>query len=177
MHLSHVTKFIIRSSLLLISLAVLGFAFIYISNNVRAARNELSKRVTEISLLEKNQTNLGRMSDLLQQRNTDIERLMTLAVNRDRPLQFIERTEQIGHITRTLLALSIDEARSTAESLVFRAIIDGNETSVRNMLRLIEALPYQITIENLSFQQEHGQDIASSKPNAHLNITMRVNAQ
>lgn len=158
-------------------MATLGFVFVYISNNMHEARAELSKTVTEISLMEKDQIHLAYMSDLLKDRNADVVRLMALAVNRDRPLQFIERIEKIGHITNTVLALNIDEAKSTPESLMFHAIIDGTDTSIRNMLRLIEAFPYQITIENLSFQRELNQDTASLKPDAHLKITMRVNAQ
>ena len=175
--MSSSTRLIIISSILLISIVTLSFIFIYISNNVRRAYANLGKTVTEISLIEKNQINLGRISDLLAERHTDVRRLTALLVNRDRPLQFIERIEKIGHLTNTILALNIDETKSTPESLMFRVVIDGSEISVRNMLRLIEALPYRITIENLSFQRELNQDTSSLKPSSHLNITMKVNAQ
>ena len=177
MRISPFVTFIITGSVLLVIIAILGFIFIYISNNVSSTRNELGRTVTEISLMEENQTRLTRMSDLLQERKSDITRLTNLSVNRDRPLQFIERIEQIGHLTNTILSLNIDEARGTSESLMFRASIDGSETGVRNMLRLIEALPYQITIENMAFQREPNLDAASLKPNSHLNISMRVKAQ
>ncbi|MDP3769395.1 MAG: hypothetical protein Q8R40_00465 [bacterium] len=177
MRISPFTKFIVKSSLLLIAIALLGFTFMYLSNNVLKSRAELGNTVTQISSIEKNQARLVRTSDLLNKRSADIARLTALSVNRDRPLQFIERMEQIGRITNTVLSLNIDETKSTAESLMFRLVIDGTDTSVRKMLRLIEALPYQITIENLSFQKDINQDPASLKPGSHLNIVMKVKAQ
>ena len=176
MRLTPFIKFTLTSALSAFSIATLGFIFFAVARNVQESRNNLNTIVSNITSSEKDRDRIIHISDLLKDRAQDINRLTSLSVNRARPLQFIERIEEIGHVTNTILALSVDEAKGDANSLIFRATIDGTEASVRSALRLIEALPYQLAIENFSFQRDSGQQV-SLKPPAHLTIAMRIKTQ
>ena len=87
----------------------------------------------------------------------------------------------MAHLTNTKIALAVSETKGSADSLSFSATLEGSEKSVRTMLALIQILPYQITIDNISFQQDIP-NAADSTQGSTFSITrlilaMRVKTQ
>ena len=161
--------------------AALIFAFIVISNNVRRYHDTLEMAVTDISLGEKDFNQMKTIADLIKNRDADIQRIEHIAVDHERPLQFIETMEQIAHISSIKVALAVDETGRDPQSLVFRATLEGSRQGVRTMLALIEQLPYQINIEHISFQQNVPDTFTKSQTDSsaltHLLLVMKIKTQ
>ncbi len=181
MRISSLQKFIITSTLSFATIAVLLFLLTMVSHNVQNYRDTLTTTVNNIAADEKDFDRLTKISDVLKNRDSDIQRLGSIAVNRQRPLKFIETIEQMGHLTNTKISLGINETRGSMDFIFFGITIEGNKVNVRTMLALIQALPYQIAIENMSFQQgtagtqNYGE--SSSQSMTRLILTMRVKTQ
>lgn len=154
MRISPFKKLIAASAVSPAAIAGLLFIFITISNNMRNYRATLATTVTEITSGEKDFDRLNKISDLLKNRKSDIGRLQGISIDRARPLTFIETIEQIGHATNVNVSLGVTELKGNSDSLFFGATLEGTEKSVRTMLALIQTLPYQITIESITFQQD-----------------------
>lgn len=154
MRMSPLKKIIIISLVSSAAIAGLLFILIIISGNVQNYRDTLAATDAKIATGEKDFDRLAKISDLLKNRQADIGRLQAITIDRQRPLVFIEAIEQIAHVTNTKIALAVNETKASADSLSFGATLEGSEKNVRTMLALIQTLPYQITIDNISFQRD-----------------------
>ncbi|GEM_PF-3489178 len=162
-------------------IATLLFLFIVISNNVQQYHNTLETAVTNILLGEENFNHMKKIADLIKKRDRDIQRIAYIAIDHKRPLQFIETMEQISHISNVKITLTADETAGDSQSLIFRAALQGSKQGVRTMLAFIQQLPYQINIQNISFQQDTintaGAVQTSSSAITQLLLTMKVKTQ
>ena len=174
-------KLIAASIVSLAGSAGLLFIFITASDNVQNHRKALATTVTKLTSGEKDFDRLNRISDLLKNRQSDIKRLQGIAVERARPLAFIETIEQIGHLTKVKVSLGVDEIKGSGDSLFFGATLEGTEKSVRTMLALINALPYQIAIESITFQRDIPGGVSNAgsffQPVTRIVLAMRVKTQ
>jgi hypothetical protein len=181
MHLSPRKKFVISSIMLLILTAILIFAFITVSNNVHIYRAMLGTTAAKISSGEKEFNRIVKISDLIKDRAHDIQRIRQITIDSRRPLKFIETIEHIGRITNVKVALTVDEKRDEIQALIFHATLQGTEKDIRAMLALIQQLPYQIKIANISFQRDVSigvnQKQAILSTMTRLILTMRVATQ
>lgn len=181
MGITPLKKFIITSIILLALIAGLSFAFVIISNNVRAYHDTLALTAAKISSGEKSFTHMITISDLMKNHAEDIGHIKHVAIDPRRPLPFIETIEKIGRTTNVKITLTVDEKKENTPSLLFHAILVGTENNVHTILALIQHLPYQIKIENFSFQRDvplifSSKQITSSTI-THLILTMRVATQ
>ena len=181
MRITPLKKIIITSLIALALIAGLLFAFVMLSNNVQAGRDMLAITAAKISSSEKRFVHLVTILDRIKNRTQDIQRIQHIAIDPYRPLPFIETMEQIGRSTNVKIALGVDEKKEDTPSLLFRATLEGNENNIRSMLALIQQLPYQITIEHISFQRDIPPIFNSRQPIAstmtRLLLTMRVATQ
>jgi len=179
MRFSSAKRLIITSGIYTLTIGALGFGFWFISSNVQDYQTNLGQTVTKISSIETDFQRISKITDLLKTRSADIVRLQQLGVDRKRPLQFIETIEKIGHLTNTKIALSVTDAKSTSDSLFFGATIEGSQQDVRTMLALILSLPYQISMDSLSFQRADTGTSQGSKSilPTRLVLTMKVKTQ
>lgn len=180
MRISPLKKFIVVSLISLAAITTLVFIFVIMSRNVSSYRAKLETTVAAITLGEKNFNHATKISDLIKNRDRDLQRIRHIAVDRQHPLPFIEVIEQIGHITGVKIALAVDE-KSASQELAFHATLEGDEKNMRTMLALIQQLPYQITIDNIAFQGDASsalnQERRVSPHTTHLLLTMRVKTQ
>ena len=174
-------KIIITSLISFCTIGVLVFFFILISNNIRSYRDDLDSIIANIASSNDEVNRLVRISDTIKNRKMDIQRLQNLVIDRQRPLRFIETIEQIGRLTNTKIALNVSDAKGNTNSLVFNATLEGQEEKIRMMLALIQTLPYQISIEGISFQRGTANTFQSNQEGSsggtRLLLTMRVNTQ
>ena len=175
MQSSILKKFIITSVITLAGISISLYAFIAASASLRDYRTTLTATITRIAVDEKDFNRLTKISDILKTRSSDIQRFQAIAVDRQRPLKFIETMEQIGHLTSTKVALSINQGGGDPAFLSFGATLEGTETNVHAMLGLIQALPYQISIENITFQRDISTN--SPQPIVHIVLVLRIATQ
>jgi len=179
MHFSSAKRLILTSGIYTLIIGALGFAFWFISSNVQDYQNNLEQTVTTISSIKTDFERISQITDLLKTRAVDVNRLQQLGVDRKRPLQFIKTIEKIGHLTNAKITLSVSDAKATADSLFFGAIIEGSPQDIRTILALILSLPYQISIESLSFQRGDTGLLSrgGTPPATRLTLTMKVKTQ
>lgn len=161
------------------AIVISGISFFVVSHNVKVSRNNLQDIAGKIILTNTDRIAVQDLSELFKQREIDINRLNNLSVNKNRPLNFIQHMEIIAHLTGSLLALRAEEVKSDPSVLLFHITADGNETGLRNLIKLIETLPYEISIDNFSFQRDPMLALGGTnkKSTAHLLLTMKVKAQ
>lgn len=178
MTLSPLKKFLIISLIPLAITIALLFAFIFISNHIFNYRDTLQVTMGNLVTNEKDFNHMQKISELIKNRNQDIQRIKHIAIDHERPLVFIETIEQIGRISGVKVTLTVNDKSDNAHVLVFRATLDGSEKNVRDMLALIQELPYQIKIENVSFQRDVVNNFTAQqtilRPLTHLLLTMNV---
>lgn len=177
MHISAPKKFILTLIVLCVVIAVLLFILIIASRSVRNYRDALGVTVTKISEDEKDFDRLNNISSILKNQQQYIQRLQDIAVNRQRPLKFIETIEQMGHLTHTKISLTVSEIKGSTDALLFNATFEGNRNDTRRMLALILTLPYHITIESMSFQHTTPNALNTSQSTTRMTLTMRVKTQ
>jgi len=174
---SPLTKLIITTVTLCAFIGALGFSLFKTSQHIKDSRSALGRIETKTITTEQERNRIASTDDVLKEQQDNISRLERKAINRQRPLEFIERIEQIGHRTNNLIALNVEESRSNPESLFFRLSIDGTEQNVRNMLSLVEALPFPLNIEGLTFQRGGILERSATFASTHMVIEMKVRAQ
>jgi len=174
-------KLIITSIVSLALITGLTLVFVIFSNNVRLYRNTLAITAAKISSGEKNFAHMVAISDLMKKHAQKIARIRYIAIDSSRPLPFIETIEQIGRSTNLKVILTVDEKKKDTPSLLFRATLEGSEGNIRAMIALIQQLPYQVKIEDISFQRDISPSLGSGQiiPSTptRLFITMRVATQ
>lgn len=145
---------IIASALIVIGL--LG-ALWWLWGRIEASRAALEESQNRVALLEDQRFQARILMELLKKRAHDLERVRTLfIVDHERPIAFIEAMEALAERTGASIKLTIDSNNRDAKILGLHAVITGSEANVQTMLRAVELVPYQISIDELAFQGNHG---------------------
>lgn len=141
---------------LIISVVLVGALFwfyAYMTSSVRQAGSNLAEIEAEITSLEEERKQARIVERILEKRGEDIARVNAFLVSRERPIQFIEELEGLAKATGNLMALAVDSPAGGGGDLLFRITLDGTEAGVSKYLKLFELLPYDIRIEDFSFQK------------------------
>lgn len=146
------TVFFITVTVSCIALGASAYAFTRLANRVLNYRTTLEILDAQISALEEKRMHARRIDTLLKGRAADLARVKASFVER-RPIALIEEIERIADHTKNNLVLEIIEDGSVPRDVELRLSIEGSEQSVRAMLQLIELLPYQVSIDDLTFER------------------------
>ena len=145
-------------------------AYLFITLNSRIFHFPMIKVQTEaqLSRLEAKTAEARRLAGLFRDRQEDFNQLSQFFVDRQQPVDFIEKLENLGReigVSPTLLA---DEGRSKKDSLFFQISAEGSESSLRHFLRALELLPYDLTIQEFSFERNSGANQSQTSGNTSL---------
>lgn len=146
-------KLFVTAAVSLLAVGFLGGAFWKLSGIIENSDARLQNIESKIFSFEEERTLARTAEGVIKARRDDIGRINGFFVDRERPIEFIESLERIAKETRNKMALDFDEGRSKEERLFFRITAEGEEKNVRKFLRLLEFMPYEIRIEDLSFQR------------------------
>ncbi|MBI4137851.1 MAG: hypothetical protein HY472_01205 [Candidatus Sungbacteria bacterium] len=154
----------------------LALLFIGMSRAVFSTRLQLERIRTDLALLEQRQRAAFAFADMTKRRKTDIDRIRTLFVDPNRPLNFIEHVEELARRTKTRVSLGTETPKQGEPGLLFRITAEGSTQAIRAMHALIEAAPFAIRQERVLFQRlEERQDGGeATPPSGRLAITVRV---
>lgn len=143
--------------------AVLAFGWVYgsMALAVNRADSSLAEVEVRIAALETERKQARGLDRIIEERGEDLNRIETFFVDRDHPLEFIERLESLAKTTGNLIALGV-EGTPTASYLTFRITLDGLEANVTNYLKLFELLPYEMRVEEFSLQKISGSSLSVS---------------
>ena len=146
-------KFIITIAISAALVGVFFWFYVYIASAVGQATSKLSEIEAQIIELEGERKQTRSLERILEDRGRDLERINAFFVDRERPIKFIEELENLAKTTGNLIALGVDNPTSSGQDLPFRITLDGSEASVSKYLKLFELLPYDIRIEDFSYQK------------------------
>ena len=153
LHLTTLQKFTGTIVTWVFVLAALSYAFFYISDRIAQTRLELAQIESNIIQIEIDRRLALVTEQTLKNHTQDVERMRNFFVDRHAPIAFIERIEDIARQTENTISLLAEEGKSNAETLYFRVTVSGTDTSVRNMLRMIIALPFDISIDSVAYER------------------------
>lgn len=142
-------KLIIVSVAFSLMISALMGLFSWFSWNINRSEVLIRNIKSKLIALEEERKFARTARAFLKEREPDLKRIDQFAIDRERPVEFIEALENLARKTSNTLALEFDEGRSTAKHLSFRMTLQGEEENAHRYLKLLELLPYFIRIEEL----------------------------
>lgn len=138
-------------SILVLCILFVGFSwgFFYIASFVRDARAGLVEIRQEIASHEERRKAVKDTEILLSERASDIEKIRAAAIDKREPLMFIEYLEGIA--ARTGNRISFEALAGINDTLQFRITIEGGEDKVLRLFRLLEVMPFAVSMREFNF--------------------------
>ena len=157
MRITSYQKLILALVISVIVAGCFGYIFWWFFSTVVNARTSLENLRSKISAQEEDKISIRREGRLLEEKKEDIDRIRNFLVEREQPVGFIESLEDLARKTKNTIVMDLDEKQSSiGKNLVFRLTVEGKEESVLKYLELLELLPYQIYLTEVSFQKLPG---------------------
>lgn len=170
-------------TVILAAMAVGAFAGVYVFmasavNNANASLKEIGGK---IAALEEDRRRVRILERIMEKREPDFARINAFFVSRERPIDFIEKVEDLAKRTGNAVALAV-EGQANGPELGFRLTVDGNEQSVARYLKLFELLPYALRVEDMVFQRLSGGEAsilpgAGATPTARLILVVKIRSR
>ncbi len=145
----------------MLALALVGIAasgWWWLSSQIARFEETLAAINEQLASLEATRISARSGAVMLETRRADLEKLRMFFADKDRPIAFIEAIEELARRTGTTATLTIAEGVNTSDAVPFKMIIEGREDRALAMLKLVELMPYQIAITDLSFQRSTRND-------------------
>jgi len=179
MRLSLSQKFILSTGLFAALVGIFIWGFWRLQRNIAHFTVGLEEASQKVISLERERRDARRTGSLLLTREKELEPLIQFFVDRERPVAFLEHLEEVARRTRNTLAVDVGQEQQDESALALRLTIEGNRKSLLQYLKLLELMPYQITVEDIAFQDISGGASARSgkqtaAPSAQLLISIRV---
>ena len=153
MKLSPKQKLIFTSGISLAVMAILAWTFFYLAYGVINARSSAGIIMERIAKVEAEIAQARTFKGILKDRGDDIAYIEKLFVDRERPVELIERLESTASSTRAALLIDLDARSADEEFLALRLTLEGSNQSILKYLSLLELLPYEIKIDEIAFQR------------------------
>lgn len=183
MKLSSKQKLIFTSGISLVVSIALAWAFFYLASGVIGARSSAETVMQRIAKVEAEIAQANTFKSILEDRGDDIAHIEKLFVDRERPIELIERLESAATSTRVVLSIDLGAQSSNEEFLDLRLTLEGSDQGLLKYLSLLELLPYEIKIEEITFQRSGNEQsrAAGSGPagarNSRLLLSIGVRTQ
>lgn len=137
----------------LVLTVVSGGVFVWIYLQVRDSAERLTRIETEIAMLEEERRRARSADFISEEKKEEISRLDAFLIPGDKPIEFIEDLEKIARGTANKVTLDLVTEKAAGGAFSFRITAEGTEESVARHLLLIELLPHEISVEDLTFQK------------------------
>lgn len=133
-------------------IVAIALACVWMYRRTAVLASELARLDIEIASQRKEQQQTGLLAALLQKHRADFDRLRSLRISRTNPAPFFQKFETLAAHTHTAIMINLDNRDAASESIAFRFAIEGTRSNVADMLALIEYVPYELTIDDLSIE-------------------------
>ncbi|MBI2056463.1 MAG: hypothetical protein HYT37_03715 [Candidatus Sungbacteria bacterium] len=176
MKLSSRNKLVLIISGLVLSAGAAGILFSWLTLHITSITADLEAIESKLAILEYERNNIRQIEDSLEEKKPLVTRFHTILVDHNRPIAFLESLTELGKTTGNKITLDYSEQESNQESLVFRLTIEGSASSTAKYLKLLELMPYAITVEHINWQslaQNSGEQTADTR----MLITIRVRSK
>lgn len=174
-------KFIFTISAVIFAVAAQAALYWQFYSKVREERERLSMIEADIRSSESERAAARKIDEVVSSHEDEIRRIEKFFVDPERPVDFIESLENLARKTRNQVALSVESSPKDQHIFSFRVSADGKEEELVKYLRLLELLPYEIQVDEISLQRGQGQENppggsseALAAPTHRLTLLIRV---
>ncbi|MBI2637498.1 MAG: hypothetical protein HYW88_01230 [Candidatus Sungbacteria bacterium] len=165
-NISAKNRFIIIISILVVGSLLMLYLFLnYLFPRILAEVESLEEMKVKIATLEARQSRLKNIEESFQGSKDDIERIEGLLVDRSDPLKFFESLYSIASSSNVLITLQFSSVGIPPEKLKddkpqfgvsMRIAADGQTKNILAFLGLLETLPYELTVDDISLLSAGG---------------------
>jgi hypothetical protein len=124
-----------------------------IFNGIRQSSAAISAARSSLNFFDKRKEAARANEDNLQKLKNDLERIKKSFFEKDNPLDFIETLEKTAKISSVLSEITPVEGESDS-SRTFLISAAGNYPNLFKFLKLIEIMPYKVSIEKANFRKQ-----------------------
>lgn len=129
-----------------------GWIFLSLSSVVEGADGVLGDLEENLLTLEEERASARHLKRVLEEKEEDLAQIRAFFIDRKQPVEFIEYLEGVARATGNTIALDVTES-GPGEPLLFRLTIEGKERDATRYVSLLGSMPYEIRIQDLSFQR------------------------
>ena len=165
-------KFAVTVFFCLLFAAGAGWIYLSMASAVRRADSDLAAVRTSIAALEQERRQARGFDRIIEERGGDLQRVEAFFVDRERPLEFIERLENLAKAAKSQIALEAEGPDSPGR-LVFRVTLDGFEANIIAFLKLFELLPYEIQVEEFTLEKILGAKESDTRLTAQIAVRIK----
>jgi len=179
-------KFFATAGFTGVVIATVALACVWMYRRTIVLASELARLDVEIASQRKEQHQTGSLTALLHRHRADFDRLQDLRISRADPAPFFRTLETLAARTHTTITINLDNRDTASESMAFRFAIEGTQNNAADMLALIEHVPYELTIDDLSIEKASnertgasasGQDSGAGRPSmTRLTLGVHIKA-
>lgn len=139
----------------ILSLALAGFIFgIWLETKyIITQANKISKNREELSNIQKQREELRLSSYFLKENHSAIQELLAFFVDPKQPIAFIKTLEKLALLTNTKISIPTASKNKQENILNFSIALEGEKNNVLQYLKLLELLPYDISINDISINR------------------------
>lgn len=133
-----------------------GWGFARLIRGIENTRTGILATKIRIRAIEGEERRSRAISQLLGERQDDLNRVYRTFVDRSQPVAFIEDLENLATTSHIVLLLDLDTSRAREKELAFRLTVDGSSRATDRFLKLLELMPYPLEVEEMSVQRLSG---------------------
>ena len=151
-HLSLFQRFLLTSAFLAVIIVACGAGYWWMYASIGGFSGSLDAIAEKIASREQDRVKANHVGTTLKKRASELARINGLFVSKTQPVNFIEDLEAIGRATGSDVKVAANEAGDSTDMLVFHLTASGSSSGLRRMVRLIELMPYEVVIDDVSYQ-------------------------
>jgi hypothetical protein len=173
------SKLIFASVLGILAVGVLSWFFWRASLDVLSSVDTLFFIESRIATLENDRKIVLASADTLARHAPDLEIIGLFLIDRERPVEFIESLENLAKSTGSEIAIDVVplEKGTLLDVLRFRLTVEGERGKVLKYLKLLEFMPYEISVEDLAYQSGiPGEETGPTETRLIISIKVKTNA-
>lgn len=172
-------KFILTAAIAAVGVLAAGSAFGWLALHTGIILKNLEEVETKLAAMEYGRKNAYAIRNVLKEKRVITSRIRALFINRDRPIAFLDEITRLGKITGNNVVLDYSEQESDQESLAFRLTVEGAAENTLKYVKLLELMPFALSIESINWQAFSPADAAGNTrdgklPDTRTLLTIRV---
>lgn len=133
-------------------IVLMGWGFWSLMTSAAGSRQNLNDLESQTISIDTSREAARIASAIIRNRQNDIQRVNNFFVDKNKPINFVEDLESSAKRLGNDFIIDLDEGRSKGGLVYFRLTVSGTEKSTRQYLKLLELMPYKISIEEMEYQ-------------------------
>ena len=134
-----------------------------LSSSILSSSERLAEVESKIASLEEERRRARASEFIFEERELSLKRLESFFIPSEKPVGFIESLEELARLTGNELSLDLVTGEPREGLFSFRITVEGTAESSSRYLALLELMPHEIIVEELSLQRFAGTPSGSAE--------------